>query len=140
MPQLSLIVPVYNVEAFVGECLDSILSQAADDVEVIVVEDASTDSSASIVHEYAASDLRVRVITRETNRGLGAARNTGLAAASGDYVLFIDSDDWLADGALPAIAERLTATSPDVLIYDFARARWRGQPIDRTRPKPFGAP
>ena len=94
MPVISVIVPVYHVEPWLPKCLDSILAQTFRDLEVILVDDGSTDRSGQICDEYAARDGRVRVIHQE-NRGCSAARNRGLQAASGQWLSFIDSDDWI---------------------------------------------
>ncbi len=91
---LSIIVPVYNVEAYVGECLQSILDQTFIDFELIVIDDKSTDGSLSVVHKYAAKDARIKVLEHDINQGLGLTRNTGLAVASGKYITFTDSDDY----------------------------------------------
>jgi glycosyltransferase involved in cell wall biosynthesis len=125
LPTLSVIVPVYRVEEFLPDCLDSLLGAggeaAVGDLEVVAVDDASPDGCAEILARYGAADARVRVVTLAHNAGLGAARNAGLASASGDYVWFVDSDDWLAAGALAAVAARLAATTPDVLVVDYER-------------------
>jgi glycosyltransferase involved in cell wall biosynthesis len=92
MPKISVILPVYNVERWLSRCLDSLLKQTFSDFELICVNDGSTDSSRRILAEYAAKDSRLRIIDQE-NRGLPAARNTGLASATGEYVYFLDSDD-----------------------------------------------
>ena len=91
---LSVIVPVYNVENYLSRCVDSILSQSGVTLEVLLVDDGSTDASGKICDSYAARDDRVKVIHKE-NGGLSSARNTGLDRASGDYVTFVDSDDYL---------------------------------------------
>lgn len=121
MPAISVIVPVHNVEEYVLTCLDSILGLDATDIEVIVIDDASTDGSAAAIAAAVKGDDRVRLIRLAHNVGLGFARNEGLKVATGEYVLFVDSDDWLASGALAAISASLAESSPDVLIYDFAR-------------------
>ena len=122
---LSIIVPVYNVEAYLNECLDSVLSQPMPDFELIAVDDCSPDGSAEILDAYAAADDRVRVVHLDHNVGLGPARNVGMAQATGDYLMFLDSDDSLTPEALTAIAGRLaTAGNPDVLIVDHARMLW----------------
>src|SRR5687768_16263688 len=100
MTLLSLIVPAYRVQGYLRECMDSIRDQSFTDIEVIAVDDASPDSCGEILAEYAARDSRVRVVSLERNVGLGEARNIGLDQATGDYVWFVDSDDWLAEGCL----------------------------------------
>lgn len=102
----SIIIPVYNVEPYLCECLESVRNQTYSDWEGICVNDGSTDRSAAILGEYAEKDCRFKVIT-QPNGGLSAARNTGLDAAMGDYVLFLDSDDWLELNALEVIANAL---------------------------------
>ena len=94
-PLISVIVPVYNVEPYVARCLDSILAQTETDLEIIVVDDGSRDNSGAICDCYAARDPRIRVLHKETG-GLSSARNAGLDAATGDYIGFVDSDDWIA--------------------------------------------
>lgn len=94
-PQISVVVPVHNVEPYLGACVDSILAQTFSDFELILVDDGSTDRSGAICEEYAARDSRVRVIHRE-NGGLSAARNSGLEVAAGEYISFVDSDDLIA--------------------------------------------
>jgi CDP-glycerol glycerophosphotransferase len=119
---VSVVLPVYGVEEYLPQCLDSLLGQSFSDVEVVAVDDCSPDGCGAILDEYAARDPRLRVVHLERNAGLGQARNEGLARATGEYVWFVDSDDWLADGALAAVAERLERTRPDVLVVDFALA------------------
>ena len=91
---VSIIVPVYNVEKYIYECVDSLLNQTYRDIEIILVDDASPDACPSICDEYALKDTRIKVIHKE-NGGLSDARNAGLDIATGDYVLFVDSDDYL---------------------------------------------
>ena len=93
---LSIIIPVYNVEQFIGECLDSVCTQSFADWEAICVNDGSTDCSLSLLQEFASRDSRIHVVS-QSNAGLSAARNTGLRAANGEYVLFLDSDDKLSN-------------------------------------------
>jgi CDP-glycerol glycerophosphotransferase len=123
---LSIVVPCYMVQGYLHQCLDSMLAQSFDDFEIIAVDDASPDHSGQILSEYAARDSRVRVVTSSENLGLGRARNLGLAHATGEYVWFVDSDDWLSEGALAAVGARLRATSADVLIVGWDRVHWDG--------------
>ena len=104
MAQISVIVPVYQVEAYLPQCIDSILAQTFRDFELILVDDGSQDRSGAICDEYAGRDERVRVLHKE-NGGLSDARNAGLEQANGDYFLFVDSDDFIA----PMMLERLYA-------------------------------
>jgi raffinose-raffinose alpha-galactotransferase len=93
-PLISVIVPVYNVEKYVGRCLTSIINQSYTNLEIIVVNDGSTDNSLAVCEEYAAKDNRIKLISQE-NKGLSGARNTGLKHYTGEYVSFVDSDDWI---------------------------------------------
>ena len=95
MPSLSVIVPVYNVEAFLPVCIDSILTQTLQDLELILIDDGSPDRCGAICDEYAVTDPRVKVI-HQKNSGVSAARNAGLKVASGAYIGFVDPDDWIA--------------------------------------------
>lgn len=113
----SLIIPCYNVEAFLAECLDSVLSQSFDDWEAICVNDGSTDGTGVILADYATRDARIRVLT-QPNAGLSVARNAGIAAAKGDFLLFLDSDDVLTSGALAILAKQKEETKAEVLTFN----------------------
>ncbi|MFJ9755409.1 CDP-glycerol glycerophosphotransferase family protein [Streptomyces sp. NPDC101149] len=127
MPRFSIIVPVFKVQGFLRECLDSVLGQSYADFEVVAVDDRSPDGCGAILDEYAERDPRMRVLHLPENVGLGRARNAGMPHATGDYLLFLDSDDILTPGALRAIADRLEETrDPDVLVFDYARSYWWG--------------
>ncbi|MGC4440186.1 glycosyltransferase family 2 protein, partial [Streptococcus suis] len=96
MEKVSVIVPVFNAEAYLRECLDSIINQTYTNLEIILVNDGSTDRSAAICEEYATRDNRVRVYHKKLGgNGVGATRNTALSLVTGDYILFVDNDDWL---------------------------------------------
>ncbi|MBG0854842.1 bifunctional glycosyltransferase family 2 protein/CDP-glycerol:glycerophosphate glycerophosphotransferase [Streptomyces spinoverrucosus] len=130
MPRFSVIVPAYHVQAYLHECLESVLGQSYSDLELIAVDDRSPDACGEIIDEYAARDPRVHPVHLSENQGPGPARNAGLEQATGDYVLFLDGDDTLAPHALRAIADRLKETGePDVLAYDHARTDWTGVPV-----------
>ncbi|MFI6261775.1 CDP-glycerol glycerophosphotransferase family protein [Micromonospora sp. NPDC051006] len=124
MTLISFVVPAYRVQGYLRECLDSILGQPFTDLEVIAVDDCSPDDSGEIIAEYAARDQRVRPVRLTENAGLGPARNIGLDRAVGEYVWFVDGDDWLAPDCLPEVAARLHATRPDVLLVDHVRTHW----------------
>ncbi|GHH76308.1 glycosyl transferase [Streptomyces sulfonofaciens] len=127
MPRFSVIVPVFKVQGYLRACLDSVLGQSFADVEVIAVDDCSPDGCGAILDEYAARDPRVKVLHLAENVGLGRARNAGLPDATGDYVLFLDSDDSYTPGLLAAADERLAATGdPDILCFDHVRTHWWG--------------
>ncbi|GAB2781124.1 bifunctional glycosyltransferase/CDP-glycerol:glycerophosphate glycerophosphotransferase [Streptomyces daliensis] len=134
MPRFSVIVPAYKVQAYLHECLDSVLTQSFTDFELIVVDDCSPDACGEIIDEVAAADSRVTALHLQENVGLGRARNTGMRRATGDYLLFLDSDDSLTPGSLQAIADRLARTGdPDVLVYDYARTYWYGRTARNVR-------
>lgn len=116
--KFSVIIPVYNVETYLRECLDSVLIQTFEDWEAVCVNDGSTDRSAIILDEYASKDRRFKTIN-QPNGGLSAARNTGLKAAEGEYVLFLDSDDWLEPNALEIVSGSMT--DEDMLCYSGRR-------------------
>lgn len=113
--EISVIVPVYNVATYLRRCLDSLLRQTFRALEVICVDDGSSDASAEILSEYAARDARVRVITRK-NGGLSAARNTGLEAVSAPYVMFCDSDDWVEPSWCEELHGELLRTGADFVV------------------------
>ncbi|MFB7594748.1 CDP-glycerol glycerophosphotransferase family protein [Streptomyces sp. NPDC056160] len=130
MPRFSVIVPAYRVQAYLHECLESVLSQSFMDLELIAVDDCSPDACGEIIDEFAARDPRVRAVHLDGNQGLGAARNAGMARAGGEYLVFLDGDDTLTPDALWAIAARLKETGePDVLVHGFARTDWTGRPV-----------
>ena len=93
-PKVSVIVPVYNVEKYLDQCLDSIVSQTLDDIEIIIVNDGSTDESLKVINKYAERDSRIKVVN-QTNGGYAKAVNKGLSIASGEYVAEVDSDDYI---------------------------------------------
>ncbi|WP_051635388.1 glycosyltransferase family 2 protein [Selenomonas sp. ND2010] len=118
MPKISVIVPVYNVEEYLSECLDSILSQSLVDIEIIGIDDCSTDKSVAILNEYASKDKRVKVIHNKRNMGLSYSRNRGLEIASGNYIMFVDSDDMLTEGSLVALYNKAVETKVDGVMFD----------------------
>ena len=117
-PFMSIIVPVYNVEKYLEECVGSIISQSFSDFELILVDDGSTDSSPKMCDGYAEKDNRVKVIHKQ-NGGLSSARNAGIDEAEGEYVLFVDSDDYIAEGSLMNIYDTVCKNGDcDVVFLD----------------------
>jgi glycosyltransferase involved in cell wall biosynthesis len=134
LPSFSLIVPIHNVADYLVECLDSILSQSFADFEVVAVDDASTDDSPALLDRYAASHGRISAVHLNANVGLGTARNMAMQWAGAPYLLFVDSDDALAPGALQAIADRIAQTgAPDVVMFGFARTYRDGRVVADAR-------
>lgn len=113
--EISVIIPVYNIQQHLRECLDSVLGQSYPHLQVICVDDGSTDESPAILAQYAQKDNRVQVI-RQQNAGPGAARNTGLEAATGEYVIFLDSDDWFEPDFLKKMVDTAVREGADVAI------------------------
>jgi CDP-glycerol glycerophosphotransferase len=149
-PMISVILPVYAVEEYLGACLDSILgaqtggrtgtastagtagTAGTAELEVIAVDDASPDGCGAMLDARARRDPRLRVLHLSSNGGPGHARNEGLALATGEYVWFVDADDQAAEGALEAITQRLRRDRPDVLLIDYEEL----EPGGRTAPSP----
>lgn len=142
MPAISLLIPIYNVESYLEECLESARTQSLEDIEVICINDGSTDGSRQIIQKYLDADPRFRVIDKP-NSGYGASMNQGLKAATGDYVAILESDDVLEPGALEllhdlAIAYEVPVVKADFLLYwstpeerlipfNFVKKRWEGK-------------
>lgn len=117
MPRFSVVVPAFNGAAHIAECLESVLSQGVDDLEVIVADDRSSDETPALVRALAERDPRVRLVERAENGGTLRARRDGVLASTGDYVLLVDQDDALAPGALEEIEAALTEHDPDILHF-----------------------
>ena len=97
MPKISIIVPCYNVAPYIGECLDSILVQSLQDIEILCVNDKSPDNTLDILNKYAEKDARIRIINQPENMGVAVARNVAMQVATGDFIAFMDGDDMLPD-------------------------------------------
>lgn len=117
----SIIVPVYNVEKYLDKCLASILRQTFKNFECIIIDDGSPDNSNAIIDKYVKLDQRFKVI-HQKNMGISAARNTGLDIAKGDYIIFVDSDDYIADDYLEKFAKKIADTDADIVICGFIEA------------------
>lgn len=126
-PRISIILPVYNTQAYLKQAIDSVVNQSYDDVELIAINDASTDDSLSVLKSYAANDKRIRLIDLKENQGLGRVRNLGMVQASGNYFVFLDSDDFLEPNALQILNDHILK-KPDtqVFVYGFNTCNAKG--------------
>lgn len=113
----SIIVPIYNAKNYIHKCIDSILSQNSKDYELLLVDDGSTDGCSSICDEYAENNHQIRVIHKE-NGGVVSSRNTGIKEARGEYILYVDADDWVAENWMEVISEQIYSTpeKPDIVV------------------------
>ena len=111
LPEISVIVPVYKVEEYLPQCIDSILAQTFTDFELLLVDDGSPDRCGEICEEYAGKDTRIRVFHQQ-NSGVSAARNIGLQHAKGTYIVFVDSDDWVSTDYLLHFLQK---TQPELI-------------------------
>ena len=118
MPKISIIVPVYNVENYLRKCLDSLVMQTIQDIEILVINDGSPDNSQAIIDEYAAKDSRIRAFTKE-NGGIATVRNYGLAKATGEYIGFVDSDDYVEKDMFEKLYELAKETDCDVACCNY---------------------
>lgn len=122
MIRFSIVIPVYKTKEYLDQCVQSVVAQSYENFEIILVDDGSPDCCGQMCDAWAEKDTRIQVIHQE-NGGLSAARNTGIRQASGDYVMFLDSDDWWADGnVLAAVAENLEKTDTDVLSFNYRKS------------------
>lgn len=117
LPKLSVVIPVYNVESYLRECLDSVVGQSLTALEIIVVNDCSPDNSDAVILQYAKSDLRIKYIKHEVNQGVGAARNTGIQNASAEWITFLDPDDYLDLNCYQKIMDKIEKHSADLGFF-----------------------
>ncbi len=126
---ISVIVPVYNVEKYVDKCIESIINQTYKNLEIILVDDGSTDNSGKICDEYAKADSRV-VVMHKNNGGLSDARNTGINEAKGRYITFVDSDDYIDVNMIELMYERIFKDNSDMCMCNFCRVDEKGTLLD----------
>ena len=120
--KISVIIPAYNAACFLADCLDSVLYQSMHEIEIIIVDDGSTDDTPAICDRYAGMDSRVRV-THKENSGVSEARNTGISMSSGEYIWFVDADDIIMPGACAELYSLSRTSGADIVIFDYSRIR-----------------
>lgn len=125
---VSVVVPIFNVEKYLGRCVDSLLAQEHHKLEILLIDDASTDNSGDIAQQYADKHPSVRHVRRKTNGGLSAARNTGIAHATGEWLCFVDSDDWVATDYVSALLGEAVATGADIAVCNYDHV-WDGERV-----------
>ena len=125
MSKISLVIPVYNVEKYINQCMDSIINQTLNDIQIICVDDGSLDNCPQILDDYAKKDNRITVI-HQKNAGVSAARNAGIKIATGEYIIFPDSDDWMELDALENLWKEAEQTDADIVYGD-----WVEEHIDK---------
>ena len=132
-PIISVIVPVYNVEKYLAKCLDTILAQTFSNIEIICVNDGSTDNSRKILAQYAQKDSRVKIVDKK-NGGLSSARNAGMKVATGEFYSFIDSDDWIEETMLEKLYNSMVSLNTDISICAVHQYDETNQRIDDSNP------
>lgn len=129
MDKISIIVPVYNVEPYLGRCIDSLITQSYMDLEIILIDDCSSDKSAMIMATYAEKDSRIRCFYQSKNQGVSAARNLGLKKMDGDWVCFCDGDDWYLPNYVETMLACAKKESADYVICDYQIVSDQGKPL-----------
>lgn len=117
---VSIVLPIYNVEKYLPKCLDSIVNQTYKNIEVICVNDGSPDNSDDIVKKYAEKDERI-ILINQKNQGLSGARNTGIQAANGEFIMFLDSDDWIDEGTCQSAVEQIKKENAQLVLWSYMR-------------------
>ncbi len=120
-PKISVIIPCYNSEAFLQKAVDSVINQSLSELQIILVDDGSTDKTSTLLQQYKMSDNRVEVVTHHENLGLGAARNSGMAKATGEYIFFLDSDDYIHPNSFEVLYEKSKDENLDILQMQYIR-------------------
>ena len=136
VPLISIIVPIYNVELYLGRCVDSLICQTYHNIEIILVDDGSPDRCGEICDEYAHKDNRI-VVVHKPNGGLSDARNKGLDVAKGDYVMFVDSDDWIDRATCDTVVNLAVSNQSDIVIFGVRNVYDSGK-VDAFPPKYSG--
>lgn len=136
MKKVSIIVPIYNKEKYIKNCIESIINQTYKDIEIILINDGSTDNSRNIIEEYAIIDDRIKVINTE-NKGAGSARNKGLEVSTGDYISFIDADDIIVLDYIESMSNAITENNADMVECCFKRIKYSEELINQNKKHEF---
>ncbi len=132
MPKVSVILPVYNVEEYLQQALDSIINQTLEDIEIICVNDGSKDNSLSILEEYASKDNRIKIINQE-NQGQGASRNNAIKISSGKYIAFVDPDDWIELDMFEKLYNKAEKYNTDLIEFSYFRNHERNNSVRKKK-------
>lgn len=122
-PKVSIIIPVYNVANYLPECLDSLIAQTFKDIEIICFNDASTDNSLEILKDYASKDGRIKIIDSPVNIRQGGGRNRGIRASKGEYIMFVDSDDWVTTNYVETLYQTAVNNDSDIVTADYFESK-----------------
>lgn len=125
MIKISIIIPVYNVEKYLATCLDSVINQTYKNLEILLIDDGSTDSSGLICEQYSKKDTRIKTIHKK-NGGLSDARNVGISYASGDYISFIDSDDFIDINTFTILNQYIKQYNADIITFNYGSVTTNG--------------
>ena len=117
---VSIIIPAYNAEKYIEQCIDSIISQTYKNIEVIIVNDGSTDNTLAICEKYAKEDKRIKIVKKK-NEGVSKARNDGIKIATGKYIMFIDSDDYIDDDYIEIMHKNIVEKKADLVVSNYTR-------------------
>ena len=118
-PLVSIVVPVYNVEKYIKKCLDSIINQTYDNLEIIIIDDCTPDGSGMIADEYSYTDSRIKVVHKNKNKGLSEARHSGLKRSNGEYIMFVDSDDIILPNTVSRCIDSIISSDSDICAFSF---------------------
>ena len=119
-PLVSVVIPVYNVESYLRQCMDSVVNQTYRNLEIVCVNDGSPDRSIDILREYEQKDKRIKIIEIE-NQGLSGARNVGTAHCTGDYLIYLDSDDWIDFDTVEVALKAVTEYDVDIVLWNYVK-------------------
>lgn len=116
LPLVTIVIPIYNVEKYIRQCLESVIVQTYKNLEILCVDDKGSDGSIEIVNSLLVEDSRIRILRHNKNLGLGPARNTGIKAATGEFIYFLDSDDWIKPGTIENLVKKALLNKSDIVI------------------------